>query len=72
MGVAYPSLVRFSLYQEKLVSVTMELEVPKGIFSSLHEPLPWSNGFCGDKVNRGSLVSKVNGPWQKIVVLILL
>ena len=40
---------RFDLHQEKNVRVTMELEVPKGLYSTLHYPLLWFNKFCSGR-----------------------
>jgi hypothetical protein len=34
----------------------------KDIFSGLHYPLTWSNGFCGQRGKRGALVEKGKGP----------
>ena len=38
----------------------------KGLFSSLHYPLSWSNGFCDESGNEGSLATNVGGlPWRR-------
>ena len=42
------------------------------MISNLHYPLPWSNGFCGERGNKGLLVTSVKGPWHRIVGLIFL
>ena len=42
--------------------VTMDLRSPKGfVFLGLHHPLPWSQGCCGERGKRYSLVAKVKG-----------
>ena len=41
--------------------MTMKLEVPKGLFSSLHYPFSWSNGFCSGRCKSGSLATNVMG-----------
>ena len=42
------------------------LRSPKGLFSLLHYPLSWSNGFCSTKRGkRGSLAVKVKEPQQR-------
>ena len=42
----------------------MKLEVPKRPIYMPNYLLSWSNGFCGERGQRRSLVVKVRGPWQ--------
>ena len=61
--------LRFGLQSRKNVRATMEFEVSKRSTFNLHYPLHWSNGVCGEKGKRGSLIAKVRGPWQTNVVI---
>lgn len=57
----------FNLHQEENVMVIMKLEVPQRLI--LHYPVPWSNGFCGERLKKKFSAIKVKGPWQRNVVL---
>jgi hypothetical protein len=46
--------------------MTMEFEVPKDIFTGLHYPSTWFNGFCDGRGKRVAMVEKNTGPWKKI------
>jgi len=55
----------FGLHQGKNVKMTMEFEVPKDIFTGLHYPSTWFNGFCDGRGKRVAMVEKNTGPWKK-------
>ena len=44
----HPGIVLIYI-KKKNVRVTMELEVPKGLYSTLHYPLLWFNKFCSGR-----------------------